>query len=91
MKKYFDIDGKEISIKRLCRAEPDWASNAIIELQKRNEELDKTLLGTIHARNELRGKVVCLRTALEEMRDHHGENGYTELCKIADEALKGEK
>ena len=32
-----------------------------------------------------------LRTALEEIRDHHGENKYTKLCDIADEALKGEK
>ena len=68
------------------------------ELRKRNEELEKENGFLLDKNTEFAGRFVSdsleihrLRTALEEIRDHHGENKYTKLCDIADEALKGEK
>jgi hypothetical protein len=36
--KFFDIDGKEVSLSRLCEIEPEWAANRIRYL---TNELDK--------------------------------------------------
>lgn len=48
--KYHDSDGKEISIHKLVRLEPDWAASIIPHLNKEIESKDKVIA-------ELRGQL----------------------------------
>ena len=43
-KKYYNGDGREVTLTTLCRTEPEWAANNIRWLEKENREV-KGLVG----------------------------------------------
>ena len=78
VEKYADLDGKPISLDRLCRTEPEWAASWIRQLTDERDEYDSEIA-------RLRGALGMARTEIVTMEENMGRGRPGFNCGVIDE------
>jgi hypothetical protein len=67
MRKYYDVDGNEVSLHTLCSRDPGWASSRIQHMTEANEVMENTLAHIGRKLDVTPGDVPALLEAVEKL------------------------